>query len=297
MKNLFLLLSVLFLTGTSLNAQSEEFGVASYYADAFDGRKTASAEVYNKNGMTAAHKELPFGTMIRVTRLDNNRSVVVRVNDRGPFISGRIVELSKAAAQKIGLIRDGIAEVKVEVVEKREPQEEMTAKAAEPAAAPTPKEVPPAFEKESTQPVVVVPENVTVVREDLSAPAVKKAAPAPKKAAPKAKPVAKKTGSAKLLQNPKDNGLYQIQLTKPDRKGYGVQVAYMTDYENVFRQVTELQAKWFDNILVSVSGSGSATKYRILLGPFPTQDKAEAYKSSLAKRKSIKGFVVDLSSL
>ena len=296
MKKIFLLLPVLLLIGFSLNAQSEEFGVASYYADAFDGRKTASEEVYDKNKMTAAHKELPFGTMIRVTRLDNNRSVVVRVNDRGPFISGRIVELSKSAAQKVGLIRDGIAEVKVEVVKKRDVQDEMTAKSA---AAPKPKltEVPTSFENKEAKPVVVVPESVKVVREPTAAPAPKKTAPVAKKAAPKKTTTTKKAATAKLVQNSKDPGLYQIQLIRPEKKGYGVQVAYMKDYENVFRQVTELQAKWFDNILVSVQENGKETKYRILLGPFATQDKAEAYKSSLAKKKGIKGFVVDLETL
>ena len=79
--------------------------------------------------------------------------------------------------------------------------------------------------------------------------------------------------------------------------GYGVQVAYLSDYESVFRQVADLQSDWFKNILVSVAGKGSATKYRIILGPFPDAKTAEAYKASLLKKKKRKGFVVDLSTL
>lgn len=292
MKNLSLILSILFLSSISLVAQSEEFGVASFYADAFDGRKTASGETYDKAKMTAAHKELPFGTMIRVTRLDNKKSVVLRINDRGPFISGRIVELSKNAAQKIGLIRDGIAEVKVEVVKERDAvKEELTAKSAK-KATPAPKAIPKTYNENSTMPVITVPESVKVVRTE------KKVAPkpAPKKAAPKvAKPSTSK--KVKLLQNINEEGLYQIQLIRPEKTGYGVQIAYLTDYESVFRQVADLQADWFKNILISVADKGAAAKYRIILGPFPDAKAAESYKESLLKKKKRKGFVVDLSTL
>ncbi len=90
-----------------------ESGKASYYADKFHGRKTASGELYDRNKMTCAHRTHPFGTLLKVTNEGNNRSVVVRVNDRGPHSPGRIVDLSNIAAQQIGLIQQGIAEVKV----------------------------------------------------------------------------------------------------------------------------------------------------------------------------------------
>ncbi len=91
-------------------------GKASYYADQYNGLPTASGEVYDMNAMTAAHPNLPFGTPIRVTNLENGRSVVVRVNDRGPHKPGRIVDVSKAAAEQLGLILNGSANVQVEVV-------------------------------------------------------------------------------------------------------------------------------------------------------------------------------------
>lgn len=92
-------------------------GLASYYHNKFHGKKTASGEVYDKNKLTAAHRTLPFGTMIKVTRLDNKQSVIVRINDRGPFKKGRIVDLSRKAAKKIDLIKAGIAKVEIEIID------------------------------------------------------------------------------------------------------------------------------------------------------------------------------------
>ncbi len=91
-------------------------GKASYYAEQYQGRPTANGETYDMYAMTAAHPSLPFNTPIRVTNLQNGRSVVVRVNDRGPFKPGRVVDLSLAAAQQIGLILNGSADVSVEVL-------------------------------------------------------------------------------------------------------------------------------------------------------------------------------------
>ncbi|MCD6654211.1 MAG: septal ring lytic transglycosylase RlpA family protein [Sulfurovum sp.] len=91
-----------------------EIGNASYYATCMSGRRTASGEICNLGLHTAAHRTLPFGTMIRVTMLQNGKSVIAKVNDRGPHSKGRVVDLSLAAARKIGMIRAGIAKVKVE---------------------------------------------------------------------------------------------------------------------------------------------------------------------------------------
>lgn len=92
-------------------------GIASWYGAGFHGRRSASGEIYNQNALTAAHRQLPFGTRVRVTNLKNNRSVVVRINDRGPFIRGRVIDLSAAAARILGLTSTGVAPVQLEVVE------------------------------------------------------------------------------------------------------------------------------------------------------------------------------------
>lgn len=91
-------------------------GVASYYSTGFNGKKTASGETFNKDAFTAAHRQFPFGTLLRVTNLSNKESVEVTVNDRGPFEKGRIIDLSEAAARAIGMIRTGTAEVRIQVL-------------------------------------------------------------------------------------------------------------------------------------------------------------------------------------
>ncbi|MBD9513447.1 septal ring lytic transglycosylase RlpA family protein [Pseudomonas sp. BGr12] len=89
-------------------------GTASYYGKAHHGKRTASGERFNQNALTAAHRTLPFGTRVRVTNLDNGRSVVVRINDRGPFGRGRIIDVSKAAAEQLNMLRSGTAPVRLE---------------------------------------------------------------------------------------------------------------------------------------------------------------------------------------
>lgn len=94
-----------------------QVGRASWYGPKFHGRKTASGETYDMDGLTAAHRELPLGTRLRVTHLDNGRSVEVIVNDRGPFVDDRILDLSRGAARKLGMLADGVADVEIEVLE------------------------------------------------------------------------------------------------------------------------------------------------------------------------------------
>ena len=92
-------------------------GIASYYAHKFHGRTTASGAIYDENAMTAAHPALPFGTRVRVTNRENGRSVVLLINDRGPFIKGRIIDVSFRAARELDFVRQGLVEVRVEVLE------------------------------------------------------------------------------------------------------------------------------------------------------------------------------------
>jgi rare lipoprotein A len=91
-------------------------GAASFYGKKFHGRRTASGEVFNNNALTAAHRTLPFGTKVKVTSMRSGLSVIVRINDRGPFIAGRIIDLSRAAAQKVGLLHRGTTSVRLEIV-------------------------------------------------------------------------------------------------------------------------------------------------------------------------------------
>lgn len=90
--------------------------MASWYGPGFQGNRTANGERYDMNGISAAHKTLPFGTVVRVTNLNNGRSIDVRINDRGPFIKNRVIDLSKGAAQKIDMITDGVVPVRLQIL-------------------------------------------------------------------------------------------------------------------------------------------------------------------------------------
>jgi rare lipoprotein A len=92
-------------------------GIVSYYAHDFHGKQTSNGETFDMRALTAAHRVFPFGTKVRVTNLENNKSVIVRVNDRGPFVEGRIMDLSMGAAKEIDLIRNGTARARLEVLE------------------------------------------------------------------------------------------------------------------------------------------------------------------------------------
>lgn len=116
MKKLWFLL--LFTFNISLVTQAQtQTGKASFYADKFEGRPTASGEKYKHNKLTAAHKSLPFGTKVKVTNLANSQTVEVVINDRGPYVEGRIIDLSKSAAEQLGFVNQGLADVQVDVID------------------------------------------------------------------------------------------------------------------------------------------------------------------------------------
>ena len=302
MKSTFkIILLNLFLT-TALMAQDDEFGIASYYSDLFQGKPTASGELYDKAQLTAAHKTLPFGTLVKVTRLDNNKSVQVRVNDRGPFISGRIIEVSREAANRIDLITDGATRVKVEIVKEKPATEALTdagkkdvpTSAEQPTPAVETKDVPKTEVKQPTPKSATAAIPAEKSKTKVNEKPGKSAAPAPEKNVE-----AKAVSTAALVkgQDYTPIGLYEIQLKRPEAKGYGVQVAALTSQNALFKKIADLQGDWFSNILVNVEqGKGDEMVYKVILGSFPTQAEADVYKTNLKKKKKVDGFVVDLSS-
>lgn len=275
MKNRFLALAACLVCMISIQAIAQETGYASYVSDEFNGSNTAYGEIYDRNKLTCAHKMHPLGTRLKVTRLDNGRSVIVRVNDKGPYIKGRIVDLSYAAAKQLDILKLGEVEVKVEVA-----GQEAVAEAPKPTTvANTP----------APNPTTPAPTTVSVETREL-APASPKPSPAPETIKPVSKVQPDKT---KLVRkNFKANGLYKIALEESDNKGFGVQVASVASYEGMLAKVAELQGKWFDNILMKIEGGN---RFKVILGPFPDQKTAEGYEASLLKRYKIKGFVVPLA--
>ncbi|MEM6964583.1 MAG: septal ring lytic transglycosylase RlpA family protein, partial [Bacteroidota bacterium] len=274
------------------------------YSDAYHGKKTASGIKYDKNKMTCAHNDFPYGSMLKVTHLENKKSVTVKVIDRGPYIKGRIVDLSRAAAQKIGLIQDGVAQVKVELVDAKE-ADVLASKGDtkktpdEYSTAPTRKTVEESIKKSNASGGA----NATKKTNKKKLAAKGKAdAKQPKVVGKKKEELAAKGADAEMMlpmltaQDAASTDLYQIALRKPKQEGYGVQVASFGDYENVLKKVADLQGKWFDNILIKTEKADGENVYKIVLGQFDTQDSATAYKKAL-KKKKIDGFVIALGEV
>jgi rare lipoprotein A len=125
MKNLIKIIGILLIVSYKVAFAGNQFqedkknqiGMASYYSGKHDQRRTASGEKFQSSNLTAAHKTLKFGTLLKVTNLNNNKSVLVTVNDRGPHIKGRIIDLSYVAAKEIDMLRAGTAKVKIEIIE------------------------------------------------------------------------------------------------------------------------------------------------------------------------------------
>ncbi len=116
MKGFTGLFLILFSLGNLFAQSYSQEGIASFYADKFEGRTTASGEKYKHSKLTAAHKTLPFGTIVKVLNLENQKSVEVKINDRGPFVEGRIIDLSKLAAEQLEILNKGLAKVQIEVI-------------------------------------------------------------------------------------------------------------------------------------------------------------------------------------
>ena len=121
MRLILLPLAALLLAGCASQSKVDPLGYraegqASWYGARHQGKRTASGERFDQNALTGAHRQLPFGTRVQVTNLDNGRSVVVRINDRGPFGKGRIIDLSRRAAEQLDMLRQGVAPVRIEAL-------------------------------------------------------------------------------------------------------------------------------------------------------------------------------------
>ena len=301
-KSISILLPMLFCLGIVLPAlaqSGEEFGMASYYHESFDGNETAYGKIYDKDKFTAAHLQHPLGTKLRVTRLDNNKSVVVTVNDKGPYKRGRIIDLSTVAAKRLNMIDDGVTQVKVEVVDRpkgeKEPSKKKTSNTRQGSD-----ERPESYGNTSTRRITTADERRSTERSKKPAQERSTAASSQKRQSTSAAGKGDKKEEAQyelVGKTYQKYGLYKIALFKPEQEGFAVQVASLTNYENVFQQVADLQTKWFDNILISIEEGRLAPTYKIMLGPFEEEAAAKNYRKNLMKKHNIKGFVVDLSTI
>lgn len=257
MKRIKLALATLLLAlAGTVSAQITEVGLASFYADKFDGRMTASGETFSQKKMTAAHRTLPFGTVVRVTNLDNNLSVDVTINDRGPFVEKRIIDLSKAAAEKLKFVSKGTASVKVEVLTLPESN---AATAAEPKRSSSPawpgKQQPAAEPSVAAEPAVVQP------------------AAEPESASVRQTQVTEVQAPA--------NEYFKIESTPIHPKGFGVQLASFQEAANLVKRCAEIKSLINKDIMIQIGDKDGVKVYRIIAGPFETREKAEHFNKKL----------------
>lgn len=277
------LIALFLFAAFALYAQDTQEGIASVFDDAFHGKETRYGLKYDRRELTCAHNVHPYQSLLRVTRLDNNRSVMVRVIDEGPFITGRLIEISARAGEMLGMNPTDEAKVRVELVKRAanfNPDEKK--EAAETKEESRPSSQPAAYSAPETA-VVKTPER-TISASTEAVPAF-----TARNAAGQASAPLVKKDYAKY-------GLYQVQLRKPALQGWGVQVSSITNAENVLQEVANLQAKSFENILVSIEKNDlGQTLYKFILGPYDTEEKARNYLANLKKRYKMGGFVVNLA--
>ncbi|MBK8967427.1 MAG: septal ring lytic transglycosylase RlpA family protein [Lewinellaceae bacterium] len=278
--------------GAHAQSAQEEFGKCGYYADALQGRKTASGEKYDKNLLTCAHKTLPFGTTLKITRLDNGKSVTVRVNDRGPFIEGYVTDVSRKAAEAIGLVRDGVTKVKIEIVGSTTTAKSITGT------------VSPATYSTSTQPQTLQPAQPATTTRAASVSAAKAQLVKPKAVTAPATGVSPATYSAPSATVPAKaaaketaavavSEVYQVELKQVQGRGYGLQLAVLSTTENLFQNIASLQATWPGKVIVNHEDSSGKEVFKLILGPYATRSEATAQQKKAATKGYKKTFVVE----
>jgi rare lipoprotein A len=228
----------------------EETGVASWYGPDFHGKYTANGEVFDQNEVTAAHRTLPMPCFVRVTNLENGRSLVVRVNDRGPFSHSRIIDLSRRSAQLLGIELQGTAKVKVEIMaeESRILAQTLKAKSGEAQVAAAPRE--------------------TVQAETLPPPGSHEAAKAiSRPAAPAPRPMVTPPDAQQLENQP-----VRLVAVKPTQMY--IQAGAFSRFDNAHRLSAALSSMGQTSITQVVTKSG--TLFRVRMGPVANLDAADA---------------------
>lgn len=307
MSNLKTVLTVLVsLIAWSVSA-AQEYGIASVYSTKFQGNRTASGELFNHKSYTAAHRTLPFGTLIKITRTDNGKSVVVRINDRGPFVNEHVTDISKAAAAKLEF--GGNEDIRVKIEQVNNPKIQIGSTGSLPKRdSPTPllnttSESRSTIDNSKTVPMPDPAEYVlsksveeprTVPREYRIVPNKNDKNVVASNATIKNNPAPIATSKSVTAKPIQRNGFISLKMNKPDASaGYAIQVASMSKHDNMMKKVDNLDNQ-FSNVFVSmVLGKNGEPDYKVMLGPFASHDAASNYLKTV-KRKNIDGFVVNL---
>ena len=262
-------------------------GKASFYNDRFHGAKTNSGEKYDMNGYTAAHRELPLNTKIKVTNLKNNKTVVVRINDRGPFHHVRILDVSKAAAKELDMVSQGVANVTIEVVELPNEPAKDAKSTATPTSTAKPNKTPGAdsvvvlpaktdTKPDKTEPIKHdsksnEPEASAKTTTNDSHPSKTIAAHTTDlpKVEPEKQTVDFKEASSEIF---KAGYIYNLHGMIQNPKGYGILVGSFSHIFNTLKFCKILTDMGFSKIFIKADKEPSGTNYRVLIGDYPQEE-------------------------
>lgn len=272
---------LLFFTLQLLAAQTE-YGVASYYGTQFHGRPTASGEKYNQFALTAAHKTLPLGTVVKVTNAQNKKSVYVKINDRGPFIKGRVIDLSTKAAEMLGYRNKGTAYVKIEIVNEDKAPDDLIEASLDVAS----------------QNGIKSNDSTTVITKNKNASW--KEIPTVEDVKTKED---KSTGTLATNNNDKDesplttlkdanseattnrSAYYVITKLDKSKSGfYGLQLGVFSDMNTILSIIADLEADYKQPLLVEQMDLNGKTVYKLYMGKYQNRAYADALKSVLADK-------------
>lgn len=245
-----------------------ETGIASWYGPDFHGRSTANGEIYDMNELTAAHRTLPMPSMVRVVNLDNGRSIALRINDRGPFARGRIIDVSRRAAQLLGFRYRGTARVRVEIMADQSRRQAMLARRGAVAG---------------EQRIVPAPEPRKIVTAELAPPA----APSPARKANAAPPPVQKNNGARAAPRiaPPDEAVASLielalDLEPVSPTALYIQAGAFVRYANAARLRARLAT--LAPARVTEARVGAETYFRVRLGPFQNLGKADLALAKVA---------------
>jgi rare lipoprotein A len=240
----------------------DETGIASWYGPSFHGNFTANGEIFNQNDVTAAHRTLPMPSIVRVTNLENGRTLVVRINDRGPYAHNRIIDLSRRSAQLLGIVDNGTARVRVQIMAdesralalqlKGQQQPEVLASAAVPQAQVQTETLPPVGSSEKPKPVTIPPKPVA--------------------AAPLPPPQATTPQTAKLEGDALAHQQVQTVPVKPTQ--IFIQAGAFQKFDNAHRLSALLST--LGPTTVSQVETSVGTMFRVRIGPIGSVDQADA---------------------
>lgn len=254
--------ALLSLAALTLRAQAEGYtqeGKASFYADKFEGRTTASGERYSHKKATCAHLTLPFGTLVRITNLSNNASAVARVNDRGPFAANRIIDVSKSVAERLGFVSDGVVDVRIEAI------------SADEAGAASTSAVPAASTARATAPAT---HPAAPIAQPSTTPPSTPSTHVPQAAAAPTRPAAAEGESV----------LYEVSIKQVEPSGYAVQIASYRDQASVIHHASEVQRQLDTKVRIQAATLNGDRVYRLMVGSFSSRKDAERYRDKIASR-------------